>query len=96
LKHELGIVSSQVSADKIKYLGRIHYCAADDSTDAPAAGSMEGTSDGVWGEHEIDYILFVKATVDVFPNPEEVRASAPPFSFYTFSDELPLSPRTPR
>jgi isopentenyldiphosphate isomerase len=57
---------------------------------------MEGTSDGVWGEHEIDYILFVKATVDVFPNPEEVRASAPPFSFYTFSDELPLSPRTPR
>ena len=57
---------------------------------------MEGTSDGVWGEHEIDYILFVKATVDVFPNPEEVRASAPPYSFYAFFNELPLSPRTQR
>lgn len=28
--------------------------------------------DGAWGEHEIDYILFLKATVDIVPNPEEV------------------------
>ena len=73
LKHELGIESSQICADKIKYLGRIHYCAADDSSDARADGTMEDASNGVWGEHEIDYILFVKATVDLVPNPEEVH-----------------------
>jgi isopentenyldiphosphate isomerase len=28
--------------------------------------------DGAWGEHEIDYILFTRATVDLSPNPEEV------------------------
>ena len=72
MKHELGIESSQIAADKIKYLGRIHYCAADDTTDAPAVGTVKDVNDGVWGEHEIDYILFVKATVDLFPNPEEV------------------------
>lgn len=28
--------------------------------------------DGVWGEHEIDYILFLQTDIDVKPNPNEV------------------------
>ena len=73
LKHELGIVSPEVCIENIKYLGRIHYCAADDSTSAPSTSiSNESENDGAWGEHEIDYILFLKATVDLVPNPEEV------------------------
>ena len=28
--------------------------------------------DGYWGEHEIDYILFLQKDVDVTPNPAEV------------------------
>lgn len=28
--------------------------------------------DGVWGEHEIDYILFLQKDVDLKPNPGEV------------------------
>lgn len=30
-------------------------------------------SDQIWGEHEVDYILFVKTDVDINPNPEEVQ-----------------------
>lgn len=28
--------------------------------------------DGVWGEHEIDYILFLQKNVELNPNPSEV------------------------
>lgn len=28
--------------------------------------------DGIWGEHEIDYVLFLKADVTVQPNPNEI------------------------
>ena len=28
----------------------------------------------VWGEHEMDYILVVRADVDLQPNPNEVKA----------------------
>lgn len=38
-------VASQVTPDEMTYLTRIHYKAQ---------------SDGVWGEHEIDYILFMQ------------------------------------
>lgn len=31
-------------------------------------------SDGVWGEHEIDYILFIRADVDVTLNENEVKS----------------------
>lgn len=41
-------VSPQVTPDEMTYLTRIHYKAQ---------------SDGVWGEHEIDYILFVQKVV---------------------------------
>ncbi|KAI8390937.1 isopentenyl pyrophosphate isomerase [Radiomyces spectabilis] len=58
LEHELGIKPEQVPLDQFKFLTRIHYCAP---------------SDGLWGEHEIDYIFFIKADVDLEVNPNEVR-----------------------
>ncbi|GAB7361771.1 hypothetical protein MBLNU230_g1815t1 [Neophaeotheca triangularis] len=60
LNHELGIKASQVPIENFKFLTRIHYKAP---------------SDGKWGEHEIDYILFIKADVDLDVNPNEVQAT---------------------
>ncbi|CAH0048727.1 unnamed protein product [Clonostachys solani] len=61
LDQELGIKKEQVPFEDFHFLTRIHYKAP---------------SDGKWGEHEstVDYILFIKAKVDVHPNPNEVRA----------------------
>ncbi|KAL1935820.1 hypothetical protein VTP01DRAFT_4960 [Rhizomucor pusillus] len=58
LEHELGIKPEQVPLENFKFLTRIHYVAP---------------SDGMWGEHEIDYIFFIKADVDLAVNPNEVR-----------------------
>ncbi|XP_077978658.1 isopentenyl-diphosphate Delta-isomerase 1-like [Glandiceps talaboti] len=58
LEHELGIAPSQAPIDEFDYLTRIHYKAP---------------SDGKWGEHEIDYILFLQKSVNVDPNPNEVQ-----------------------
>ncbi|KAI8067880.1 isopentenyl pyrophosphate isomerase [Gongronella butleri] len=58
LGHELGIAPEQVPLDQFNYLTRIHYLAP---------------SDGLWGEHEIDYIFFIKANVDLNVSPNEVR-----------------------
>jgi len=60
LDHELGIPVSQVPLDQFHFLTRIHYIAP---------------SDGKWGEHEIDYILFIKPTAEITlnVNPNEVR-----------------------
>jgi isopentenyl-diphosphate delta-isomerase len=60
LEHELGIKAEQVPLDKFEFLTRIHYLAP---------------SDGKWGEHEIDYILFIRADVDLDSNPNEVQAT---------------------
>jgi isopentenyl-diphosphate delta-isomerase len=68
LGQELGIPSSQVPLDNFKFLTRIHYKAP---------------SDGLWGEHEIDYILFIKAKVELNINPNEVQAYE-----YVSADEL--------
>lgn len=57
LPHELGIPPAQLTPDMFTYLTRIHYLAP---------------SDGLWGEHEIDYILFCAADVDLEINPNEV------------------------
>jgi len=59
LEHELGIPKSQTPTKEFQYLTRIHYLAP---------------SDGIWGEHEVDYILFLTADVTVTPNPNEIRA----------------------
>ncbi|KAK9422532.1 hypothetical protein SUNI508_00395 [Seiridium unicorne] len=58
LDHELGIKTEQVPFEDFRFLTRIHYKAP---------------SDGKWGEHEIDYILFIKANVDLDPNKNEVQ-----------------------
>ncbi|XP_035688628.1 isopentenyl-diphosphate Delta-isomerase 1-like [Branchiostoma floridae] len=58
LDHELGISADQVPIEDFHFLTRIHYRAE---------------SDGRWGEHEIDYILFIQKEVDVNPNPNEVK-----------------------
>ncbi|TSK16021.1 Isopentenyl-diphosphate Delta-isomerase 1 [Bagarius yarrelli] len=59
LEAELGIPTHQVPPKDMTYLTRIHYKAE---------------SDGVWGEHEIDYILFLKRDVELQPDPNEVKS----------------------
>jgi len=68
LDHELGIKATQVPIENFHFLTRIHYKAP---------------SDGNWGEHEIDYILFIKADVDLQPNLNEVQDTT-----YVTADEL--------
>jgi len=59
ISHELGIPAEEVPLDKFKFLTRIHYKAK---------------SDEQWGEHEIDYILFMKCPkITVTPNFSEVK-----------------------
>jgi len=58
LEHELGIPLDTFKPTEFTYLTRLHYKA---------------NSDPVWGEHEIDYLFFVKKDVEVKPNPNEVR-----------------------
>ncbi|MED6107705.1 rRNA processing protein [Stylosanthes scabra] len=57
LLDELGIVAEDVPVDQFMPLGRILYKAP---------------SDGKWGEHELDYLLFIVRDVKVNPNPDEV------------------------
>lgn len=64
LQHELGIDPVQLPLDKFRFLTRLHYAAGDDTEPEP----------GQWGEHEMDYVLFAQADVDIKPNPEEVEA----------------------
>ncbi|XP_010883955.1 isopentenyl-diphosphate Delta-isomerase 1 isoform X1 [Esox lucius] len=58
LEAELGIPMDQVPPEEMTYLTRIHYKAQ---------------SDGVWGEHEIDYILFMQKDIPVNPDPNEIQ-----------------------
>ncbi|GMG99936.1 hypothetical protein Nepgr_001776 [Nepenthes gracilis] len=57
LLDELGIPAKDVPVDQFIPLGRMLYKAP---------------SDGKWGEHELDYLLFIVRDVKVNPNPEEV------------------------
>ncbi|XP_032406851.1 isopentenyl-diphosphate Delta-isomerase 1 [Xiphophorus hellerii] len=59
LQAELGIPLEQVPPEEMTYLTRIHYKAQ---------------SDGVWGEHEIDYILFMQKDVELSPDPNEIKS----------------------
>ncbi|KAI3517857.1 hypothetical protein L1887_17078 [Cichorium endivia] len=58
LLDELGIPAEDVPVDEFTPLGRILYKAA---------------SDGKWGEHELDYLLFMVRDVGLKPNPDEVN-----------------------
>jgi len=59
LEHELGIEPTAISMDELHYLTRIHYVAE---------------SNGEWGEHEVDHILFVQKDVELKVNANEVAA----------------------
>ncbi|CAI7783847.1 unnamed protein product [Closterium sp. NIES-54] len=59
LEDELGIDPDTVDVTAFTCLGRMHYKAP---------------SDGKWGEHEIDYLLVLKADLKATPNPNEVAA----------------------
>lgn len=58
LHFELGIPPEQAKPDEFVYLTRIHYASP---------------SSGMWGEHEMDYILFLQKDVSVTPNENEVQ-----------------------
>lgn len=51
LWHELRVPGKKICLSNFHYLQRVHY------------ESMAGSADKVWGEHEIDYILFLVADV---------------------------------
>lgn len=58
LNYELGIPSDAIKPHELFYLTRIYY---------------EAMSNSRWGEHEIDYVLFLqKDNITIDPNPDEV------------------------
>ncbi|PWA49821.1 isopentenyl pyrophosphate isomerase [Artemisia annua] len=59
LLDELGIPAEDVPVDQFTPVSRMLYKAP---------------SDGKWGEHELDYLLFIVRDVAVNPNPDEVAA----------------------
>lgn len=85
LDHELGIPPGSIDPKAFKFLTRVHYSAPyiPGYGPAPAEDDVEAWNKIEWGEHEIDYVLFVKADVKVNPNPEEVRDTR-----YVSKDEL--------
>lgn len=67
LGHELGIEADELKVEDFKFLTRLHYWAADTVTHGEKSP---------WGEHEIDYVLFMtvpsKESVTLKPHPDEV------------------------
>lgn len=55
LRHELGIRDNEVPHSSFRFITRFHYWAADTVTYGKEAP---------WGEHEIDYVLFIKCEGD--------------------------------
>lgn len=62
LEHELGIPQNLVTLEDFHYITRMHY------------KSRNADGDARWGEHEIDYILFIQKDVPLEVNPNEVKA----------------------
>lgn len=59
LEHELGIPTNTLALEDMKVLTKVYYKAE---------------SDGAWGEHEIDYIIFAQKDLNVNINDNEVCA----------------------
>ena len=74
LLQELGVTLNKAQTDRIKYLTRVHYWAADKVTHGEQSP---------WGEHEVDYILFCQLdSIECNPNAEEVKD----FKYVTLSE----------
>lgn len=58
LDHELGIKKGSIHSDELHYMSRIHYRAE--------------CKDGIWGEHEMDYVFMVQKDVQLEPQSNEV------------------------
>lgn len=58
LTHELGVQPGHITLDDLHYMTRILYRAPCD--------------DGIWGEHELDYVFFAQKDVPLQPEPNEV------------------------
>lgn len=58
IDHELGVGDNSLETSDLHYLTRIRYRAHCD--------------DGIWGEHELDYIFFAQKNVTLKPEPNEV------------------------
>jgi isopentenyl-diphosphate delta-isomerase len=65
LPHELGTKPDQLTPQDFTYLTKIHYLA-------PCEVDATTGQEGIWGEHEIDYILFATEDVTLDLNPNEV------------------------
>jgi isopentenyl-diphosphate delta-isomerase len=65
LPHELGTKESELTPADFTYLTRIHYLA-------PCEVDEKTGEEGIWGEHEIDYILFATKDVTLDLNLNEV------------------------
>jgi isopentenyl-diphosphate delta-isomerase type 1 len=70
LEHELGLTFPLDSPPNFKFLTRLRYWACDTVT--------HGATTAPWGEHEIDYVLFLtvarKESIVLQPHPDEVDA----------------------
>ncbi len=88
LDHELGIKKEQVPFEDFRFLTRIHYMAPSDGKwgehESEHTYSEQGVTLYLMLTAEIvDYILFIKANVDLNVNPNEVRDAK-----YVTQDEL--------
>lgn len=66
LCHELGMDENQIPIQDFQFISRFHYWASDTHTYG---------LDSAWGEHEIDYVLFIKCYhehITLKPNIDEV------------------------
>lgn len=62
MTYELGIEPKKLNENSFEVVTRIHYRA----DNVPC--------DGVFGEHEIDYVIFVRGDFELKLNPNEVKA----------------------
>jgi isopentenyl-diphosphate Delta-isomerase len=88
LAHELGVEPGVVTVEDLNFLSRIHYRAE--------------CGDGVWGEHELDYVLVARLAEDappMNPSPNEVQEArfmlpAEVHELFRQADEYKASPDT--
>ncbi|XP_066262702.1 isopentenyl-diphosphate Delta-isomerase 1-like isoform X2 [Euwallacea similis] len=57
LNYELGIATDSIPLDIMHYITRVHY---------------KDEGNGKYGEHELDYVIFIQQDVQLKPNPNEV------------------------